>query len=471
MKSFLKKNNKILFRNLLFCLTVCFAAGTGGAEVFPAVMDCNAGNVDFVIELTPEERAAIDAAPETILYVARNDRRLNSGKGGAGRGWQKCRYTMDGLQIKLKLPVADEVQRTLIMFVPPDEKQKDAKGTTIFTAAFYPVEKDLLMRFPQKGDFHSHSSESDGKYEPEVMGAQGRRAGLDFLALTDHYKLAPSLKLQKLFAKYQLNYLLLPGEEFHSKPTVLHSVAIGHSQGVNEWSEQHPEEFEKEVEEAKKLFLDQGLNDFELYPTACAEVLYRKAREFGAKLVILSHPHNRPAHRLNAPPAHFEALLRRRKFDAIELGYGQQNRTVFTTLARLRDEARENRFYPVVGVSDAHDTATRLGHSCTIAFAETPDLDGIADAIKTDFSVVGRLAEGNDAIFLGNFRLVNFTYFLNEYYFPKHDEFCRKQGEVILKGLEAKDAGTPERLTQVNRELAELQRQLDEFREKFWMSK
>lgn len=447
-------------------LVLLTSAGAFGASVFPGVVRTSAGEADFTIELTPEEYAAVKAEPRAILYVARNDRRLSSGKGGAGRGWQKCKYHMEGQTIKLRLPVKDEIQRTLIMYVPPVEKKRGVKGTTIFTAAFYPVDDDLFRRFPLKGDFHSHSSESDGKYDPETVGAHGRKAGLDFLALTDHYQLAPSVTLLKNFERFSLSsYLLLPGEEFHSKPTVLHSVAIGHSRGVNDWSNAHVEEFEQEVKAAGKIFEDQGLNKFELYATACAEVLYNKAREFGARLVIFSHPYNRPGHRFNAPPAHVDALLKRRNFDAIELGYGLQNRTVFTTLAKLRDEAREGRFYPVVGVSDAHDTSTRLGYSCTIAFAPTPDLDGIADAEKNDFSVVGRLAEKDGAIFLGNFRLVNFAYFLHEFYFPRHDEICRRQGETILKWLETREA---EKLRDTKQELEKQQQELNEYQQKFW---
>ena len=266
-------------------LVLLTSAGAFGASVFPGVVRTSAGEADFTIELTPEEYAAVKAEPRAILYVARNDRRLSSGKGGAGRGWQKCKYHMEGQTIKLRLPVKDEIQRTLIMYVPPVEKKRGVKGTTIFTAAFYPVDDDLFRRFPLKGDFHSHSSESDGKYDPETVGAHGRKAGLDFLALTDHYQLAPSVTLLKNFERFSLSsYLLLPGEEFHSKPTVLHSVAIGHSRGVNDWSNAHVEEFEQEVKAAGKIFEDQGLNKFELYPTACAEVLYNKAREFGARL-------------------------------------------------------------------------------------------------------------------------------------------------------------------------------------------
>ena len=117
----------LLFSRILLFILVLSSLGAYGANIFPGVVDCSAGKVDFRIELTPEEYAAIKAEPRAILYVARNDRRLNNGKGGAGRGWQKCKYTLEERTIKLRLPVKDEVQRTLIMFVPPLEKKKGVK--------------------------------------------------------------------------------------------------------------------------------------------------------------------------------------------------------------------------------------------------------------------------------------------------------------------------------------------------------
>ena len=113
----------LLFSRILLFILVLSSLGAFGASVFPGVVRTSAGETDFTIELTPEEYAAVKAEPRAILYVARNDRRLSSGKGGAGRGWQKCKYHMEGQTIKLRLPVKDEVQRTLIMYVPPVEKK------------------------------------------------------------------------------------------------------------------------------------------------------------------------------------------------------------------------------------------------------------------------------------------------------------------------------------------------------------
>lgn len=92
-------------------LVLLTSAGAFGASVFPGVVRTSAGKTDFTIELTPEEYAAVKAEPRAILYVARNDRRLSSGKGGAGRGWQKCKYHMEGQTIKLRRPCFFRIEK------------------------------------------------------------------------------------------------------------------------------------------------------------------------------------------------------------------------------------------------------------------------------------------------------------------------------------------------------------------------
>ena len=74
----------LLFSRILLFILVLSSLGAFGASVFPGVVRTSAGETDFTIELTPEEYAAVKAEPRAILYVARNDRRLSSGKGGAG---------------------------------------------------------------------------------------------------------------------------------------------------------------------------------------------------------------------------------------------------------------------------------------------------------------------------------------------------------------------------------------------------
>jgi hypothetical protein len=50
----------------------------------------------------------------------------------------------------------------------------------------YAVREDLFALRPWMGDMHVHTFYSDGKEEPAVVAANYRKAGFDFLAITDH---------------------------------------------------------------------------------------------------------------------------------------------------------------------------------------------------------------------------------------------------------------------------------------------
>ena len=66
-----------------------------------------------------------------------------------------------------------------------------------FEAHVYSLEEDLYALNPYMGDLHSHSFGSDGLNSPEIMAANYRKQGYDFVALTDHFKLSPSLEMIK----------------------------------------------------------------------------------------------------------------------------------------------------------------------------------------------------------------------------------------------------------------------------------
>lgn len=77
-----------------------------------------------------------------------------------------------------------------------------------------------------KGNCHTHTSLSDGKYDPEATAAAYRKKGYDFLVLTDHYK--PYANVEALSSK---DFLVIRGMELHP-PTggplsPHHLIAIG----------------------------------------------------------------------------------------------------------------------------------------------------------------------------------------------------------------------------------------------------
>ena len=58
----------------------------------------------------------------------------------------------------------------------------------------YAVEEDLYRLRPYRGDFHAHSCYSDGKEAPAIVAANYRKAGFDFLSITDHERYEPSIE-------------------------------------------------------------------------------------------------------------------------------------------------------------------------------------------------------------------------------------------------------------------------------------
>ena len=61
-----------------------------------------------------------------------------------------------------------------------------------------------------RGNLHAHSTNSDGWLSPELLVRAYQRGGMDFLAITDHWKIT------NLSAQSSESFLILPGAEFHT---------------------------------------------------------------------------------------------------------------------------------------------------------------------------------------------------------------------------------------------------------------
>ena len=65
------------------------------------------------------------------------------------------------------------------------------QDTVAATAQIFVLEEDLYNTVPLKGDFHTHTSLSDGKESPEFVVMQSLKRGMDFVAITDHHVFCP----------------------------------------------------------------------------------------------------------------------------------------------------------------------------------------------------------------------------------------------------------------------------------------
>ena len=109
----------------------------------------------------------------------------------------------------------------------------------------YAVLPDLIGRYPFIGDTHVHSIASDGREAPEIVAADYRRQGMDFLAMTDHHNYAGSLEMIAAYAGVPLNMALIPGEEVHLPHNAAHIISFGATHSVNAMVQTKRDELEE----------------------------------------------------------------------------------------------------------------------------------------------------------------------------------------------------------------------------------
>ena len=92
-------------------------------------------------------------------------------------------------------------------------QEKNSQQNKVFH--IYSVFPDLYAKKAYKGDFHVHSNRSDGNEEPGVVAANYRKAGFDFIAITDHHRWRPSKEAIDKYKNVDIDLKLFLGEEVH----------------------------------------------------------------------------------------------------------------------------------------------------------------------------------------------------------------------------------------------------------------
>ena len=80
--------------------------------------------------------------------------------------------------------------------------------------------------------------------------------------------------------------------------------------------------------------------------------------------------------------------------------------------------------------------------SVAVVFAKDNSLDSIISQIKGMYSVAIEQQRNEGERVYGSYRLVKYTRFLLNYYFPAHDELCIEEGRLMREyALGDEDAG------------------------------
>ncbi|MDR1949792.1 MAG: hypothetical protein LBQ38_10400 [Spirochaetaceae bacterium] len=173
-----------------------------------------------------------------------------------------------------------EGQHTLVITV----KQQNRR---VLALPVYAAADDLYRLRPYRGDMHCHSYYSDGMEAPAIVAANYRKAGFDFLAITDHGLYEPSREAIDAFREVPIDLRLFPGEEVHPPGNNTHYIHFGGDYSINELMYKNQERYQDELRQlADQLAPPPGINIQEY--ASCLWV----CREIGKAggLAVMVHP-------------------------------------------------------------------------------------------------------------------------------------------------------------------------------------
>jgi hypothetical protein len=331
----------------------------------------------------------------------------------------------------------------------------NAEKKPIVKLAVYALAPDLCGKYPYLGDMHMHTCFSDGKEAPEIVAANYRAYGYDFMAITDHRRYYPSLGLIEKFKNIPMDMKIYPGEEVQTPDTDVHIVNFGGSYSVNALYEKSPQNAYGTEEEKRAMPGTENVPPVmseEEYHAACAKAAEGfdipegiEKQSFGAcawafdeikkagGLGIFCHPYW-ISDVYQVPESFTEYMLTVHPFDAFEVlgGESYYRQNGFQTAIYYEMRARGIDL-PIVGTTDTHGSTeanpNRLVAS-TIVFAEENTRDAIVGAVKNGMSIAvdGIPAEMR---YVGHFRLIKYACFLMENYFPLHHKLCEREGAYM----------------------------------------
>ncbi|MEI7834583.1 MAG: CehA/McbA family metallohydrolase, partial [bacterium] len=320
------------------------------------------------------------------------------------------------------LPFNYAGEYTLAVFAPDNEEP-------CFSQRFFAASPEFLSLTPWKGDLHIHTNESDGKEPGLTMARRACELGMDFVAITDHDRHAPSLSTADEAAQVGLPLLVIPGEEATIRGSGGHVLSLGASASVGKLS------YREELDDERAALLRDFVGDRLLVPPLTPEVYHhaawtaRKIREFGG-LAIMAHPfwEGSPG-RYYPAPAIVQQLLRDNLLDGIELLGGSPKVEGNCLAVCFYAETIAPRGLAITGGSDAH-ALSNLGWFWTVAFAEELSTAAVLDALRRQRTVACFLRTPGDVSTFGPLALTEYAYFLQREFFPLHDDIRRQQAEA-----------------------------------------
>ncbi|MBQ6533756.1 MAG: hypothetical protein IJI37_01170, partial [Opitutales bacterium] len=250
------------------------------------------------------------------------------------------------------------------------------------------LEPDLFKLSPLNGDFHQHSTVSDGKLTPLQMAVMCVETNLDIHALTDHRKREGSAQLMEEVKNLPIHLKSFYGEEVHSHGTV-HVQSLGAREGADNYIKEYKEEFEALVEKNLKKMPENDRDE----QAARAMAAFDIVRKLGG-VAGFNHPYWAPkASTFSSLRASTQdKLYRYGTFDYLEIVNGISVKSCEDDIISLSVSkyfetlAAGGAKRPILGCSDVHNL-TDVASGRTIVFAENDSFEAFAKAVRSGMCV------------------------------------------------------------------------------------
>ncbi len=351
-------------------------------------------------------------------------------------------YSQDG---SLTVPFTPDGEQEYRLAVYKGSFAPDAilTGTPVTTQRVYSLLPDLFALRPYRGDFHVHTCYSDGEESPAVVAANYRKAGFDFLAITDHRVYQPSLEAIAAYKDEPADIALFPGEEVHAPDNDTHIINFGGGESVNAFFRDQPERYAREVAAIEEsLSMPANVNK---HSAAAAKWAFDRIRQSGG-IAVYPHPHWLTINGYHGRDEFSRYLFEHRLFDAFELLGGQTVRENNMQTAFYSQMRAEGFDVPVIGASDSHGTVdvNWFRWQSTIVLSRSLDFADIRESVLKGQSVAVESYPGEEIRAHGPYRIVQYALFLLDTYFYPHDELCFEEG-IQMKALVTGDDRVGER--------------------------
>ena len=318
----------------------------------------------------------------------------------------------------------------------------------------YALAPELFDLVPLKGEFHMHSTTSDGRNSEREMILECCKRGYDFAALGDHKERCAwfgrpagdprnilygyQKDFAEIIAKTQSTMNILQAEEVHLDMGA-HFHNFGGSKGVIEWAYKNPKQYDAEIEKRKKKFKGMFSIASDVECMAIADLVFDKVKEFGG-ISVFNHPTWVCAGHRTMSNELAKALFLSKKCNAYEVvNYNTEENMLALSWINETVVERGSR-HVFVGNSDAHEIKN-VGLSYTIVFAKSSKFEDIKDAILNNRSLAVDNTQRKKLI-MGPSQLADYAYFLEREYFPELKKIRNEEAKNLKEIFEGK--GNPQ---------------------------